>query len=70
MFTAQLGDFLRETQTGEAGRESRTEPCLGDPLLLDRVAENLADFLFRAVTMTACASLKLELHVVVEVPNE
>ena len=67
---AQLGNILRKTQTGEAGSEPRAEQCPSAALVPDRVAEDLADFLFSAVTMAACAALKLGLHVVFEVSDQ
>ncbi|HEV7506429.1 MAG TPA: hypothetical protein VGS07_16130 [Thermoanaerobaculia bacterium] len=69
-FAAQLGDVFRETQAGETGSESGTESCLGAPLLLDCVAEDLADFFFRTVAMPACAPLNLELHIILEVADQ
>jgi hypothetical protein len=70
LFTAQLGNILRETHSGEAGREPRAERWLGFAFVPDRVAEDLADFLLSAVTMTACAALKLGLYVVVEMSDQ
>ncbi len=70
LFTAQLGNILRETQTSEASREPRTERCLSAALLSDRVAEDLADFFFSAMTVTACATLELGFQVVVEVSDQ
>lgn len=61
---------MRKTQTGEAGGEPRAERCPSAAFVSDRVAENLADFLFSAKTMTSCAVLKLGLHVVFEASNQ
>lgn len=38
---------------------------VGATLVSDRFAEDLADFLFNAATMTACTTLELGLHVIV-----
>jgi len=68
--TAELGNLLGKTQSGEAGGEPRAERCPGTTLLPDCIAEDLPDFLFRAVAVTASADLKLGLYVVVEVANQ
>lgn len=70
LFTTQLGDILRKTQIGEAGGEPRAERSPSAAFVSDRVAENLANFLFSAVAMAACAELKLGFDVVFEVSDQ
>src|SRR5215208_2046958 len=63
LLAAQLGNILRETQSGEAGSDPRAERSLGGALVPHRVAEDLPDLLFRAAAMAACAALELGLYV-------
>ncbi|HSK78563.1 MAG TPA: hypothetical protein VLQ45_19065 [Thermoanaerobaculia bacterium] len=67
---AQLRNILCEAQAGEAIGEPGAERCLGDVLISDRVAEDLTNLFFRAAAVTACAALKLGLHIVVKVSDQ
>jgi hypothetical protein len=67
---AHLGDVLHETHTGETGGEPGAERGRVTALIPDRVAEDLANFLFRAPTMAAGTEAKLRLHIIVELSYE
>src|SRR5262245_60940426 len=70
LLASQLGNVLRQTQSGEAGSDPRAEGCPCAPLVPDRVAQDLADFLFGAAAVAACAALEFGLDVVVEVSDQ
>lgn len=69
-FAPQLGNIFLETQPGEAGREPRAERCTGTTLLLDGIAEDLADFLLHAVPMAARPDLQLGFHIIIQVSDQ
>jgi hypothetical protein len=69
LLTAELGNILCKAYPGKASSDPRAERHLGYALVLDSVAEDLADFFFGATTVTACANLELGFHVIIEVSD-
>jgi hypothetical protein len=67
---AELEDALRESLTGEAVCDPGAERLPRIALVADHIAEDLSDFLFQGVAVTAGAKLQLGLHVVVEMSNQ
>ena len=68
--SAQLRNVLAETQTGKTSCKPRAEWSLSGALILNRIAEDLADLLFRATPMTTRTNLELRLDVLFEMADQ
>jgi hypothetical protein len=66
---AQLRDLLVEPEARKPRLEARAERLRGNPLALDRIAQDVAHLLFRAAAMPPGALLQLCLDVLVEITN-
>ena len=67
---AQLRNLFIKTDTAETRGDTRSQRYPDASITSDRVAKDLADLFFGAASVTARATLKLLLQVIVELANE
>lgn len=70
LFPTQLGNVLRQPETGEASDQLGAERCPRNIFVSDGIAKDFADLLLGALPMTTRTALKLGFHVFFEVPDQ
>jgi hypothetical protein len=69
-FSLRSSGILREAKPAKRAAIREPSGAWVYTLVLDRIPEDLAGFLFHAATMRACATLEPGFHVVVEVLDQ
>src|SRR6266852_9625206 len=70
MLAAQLGQVLAQPGLLEARRDARAQPRSGSILLLDGIAQDVANLLLHASPMASRAAFQARLDVVFEISND